>query len=179
MSKEIRTNHMPKIEKPPLNDFSIEFEFPTKDRGILMWYDGPLEGHWIRKNGDDYINVFFDAGVSTEAQIQNTKSTYYRELLFKIEPAIFLDYYKGLYSYLELVEKSVDYFVIDYSTDTTLIWSFSLDELNSLYGGGLPYSIERNENDEYDEYFDEKMKPYLLNKIRNNKIDSIISKKGE
>lgn len=158
---------MPIIEKSPLCGFSLYDEFPVDKMGILHYYDVPLESHWIRKDGRDYINTFFD---TDDTRLDNLKM---RELLFEIEPKTFLDYQKGMYSYSELIEMSGEYFVIEYVTDTEKVWSMTHQELVDLYDGELPFGTTRGEVNGYDDYFEDEMKPYLTNKIRNTKIKSL------
>lgn len=159
---------MPNIEKTPLCDFSLYDEFPREKMSILNYYDGPLESHWIRKDGRDYINTFFD---TDDTRLGNPKM---RELLFEIEPKVFLDYQQGMYSYSELIEMSEsDYIIIEYRENTEIVWSMTLQELKDLYDDELPFGTSKGDENNYDEYFEDEMKPYLVNKIRNSKINSL------
>lgn len=163
----INYSRAPNIEKPQLSGFSLSEEFPEDKQVSLLWYDGPLESNWIRKDGTDYINTFFD---TDDTRIDDAR---YRELVFKIEPQIFLDHQKGIYSFLDIVEMSDDYFIIEYQKSDVRIWSMTLKELEDLYDGNLPFGTATGNPHKYDDYFEDTMKPYLQSKIRNNKINSL------
>lgn len=159
---------MPEILKSPLSDFNIDDEFPIENTGVLYYYDMPLEQHWIRKDGRDYINTFFSS--------DDTRNVHprMRELVFRIDSNLFLDYQKGKYSFTELVEMSVeDYLVIEYGNEYTKIWSFTLQEIKDLYNGKLPLGTSKSVIHAYEDYYEDVMKPYLVNKIRNDKINSL------
>lgn len=163
---------MPGITKLPLIGFVLDDEFPPDKAGILQWYDGPLEQHWIRRDGRDYINTFLDT--------DDRRCLYprQRELVFRIEPKIFLEHQKGEYSFSELIEMSEeDYLVIEYGHENneyyTKVWLLTLDELKKIYNDELPFGTAKVKNDTYGNYYDDVMRPYLINKIRDSKIKSL------
>jgi len=123
-----------------LSGFSTYDEFPTEKMGTLHYYDGPLESHWIRKDGRDYINTFFD---TDDTRLGNPKM---RELVFEIEPKVFLDYQQGVYSYSELISMSPsEYFIIEYRKNSEIIWSMTLQELIDLYDGELAFGASKGD----------------------------------
>jgi hypothetical protein len=159
---------VPTIEKPPLSGFSILDKFPKDKMESLLWYDGPLESHWIDKDGNDYICTFMDCD---DTRIENNKVW---ELVFKIEPEDFLDYTSNKINYRELISLSrEDYFLIEYDKKGERVWSMTEEEIKDLYNDSYPFGEVYFSEDKYDDYYEDTMKPYLQNKIRNSKINSL------
>jgi len=156
-----------KINKEPLTDFNFSEEFHTNLGGSLLFYDRTIESHLIRSNGDDYIKLWFDCDDYTKVERPCE-----RDIIYKVEPVNFLDYAEGNISLRELIKKSDDIYLSEYRrNENDKYWSVSFDELDEIYD-----CIEIGDEafkHIYDNYYDDTMKPYLINKIRNNKIKSL------